>query len=261
MTAQSTTTPRPPARLRRRALPSVPGVAGIAFVAAWTAGLAVWPTNLALDASDATVFTAYTRHQGAAVTQYLFVEGVAAAALAVVVVAFGQAAGRRGASGLGRLSVLAGVGAAIVSLIECVLGLLLDRAADPDGDANRAGDLFDLINRLDGVKMLALATNGTRRRWSGAPRSSASGLAGPHRRTARLGHDRFQRRLPTAEQHRRPGSSPVVTAIADLGRRDRPSPRPPWSIDQHCAPDASTRTPPADVKCEWHQPESARACR
>jgi hypothetical protein len=158
MTAQSTTTPRPPAWLRRRALPSVPGVAGIAFVAAWTAGLAVWPTNLALDASDATVFTAYTRHQGAAVTQYLFVEGVAAAALAVVVVAFGQAAGRRGASRLGRLSVLAGVGATIVSLIECVLGLLLARAADPDGDANRAGDLFDLINRLDGVKMLALAT-------------------------------------------------------------------------------------------------------
>lgn len=55
-------------------------------------------------------------------------------------------------------SVLAGIGAAIVSLIECVLGLLLAGAAGPDGNANRAGALFDLINRLDGVKMLALAT-------------------------------------------------------------------------------------------------------
>ncbi len=158
MTTQSTTTPGTPTRLRRRALTSVPTVASIAFVTAWTAGLAVWPTNLALDASDATVFTAYTRHQGAAVTQYQLVEGVAAAALAVVVVAFGQAAGRRGAGRLGRLSVVAGIGAAIVSLIECVLGLLLAGAADPDGNANRAGALFDLINRLDGVKMLALAT-------------------------------------------------------------------------------------------------------
>jgi hypothetical protein len=69
----------------------------------------------------------------------------------------GRAAGRRGARRLGRVAVLAGIGAAIVSLIQCALGLWLAGAAVPDGEAGRAGVLFDLINRMDGVKMLALA--------------------------------------------------------------------------------------------------------
>jgi hypothetical protein len=53
--------------------------------------------------------------------------------------------------------VVAGVGAAGVSLLQCALGLLLAGSAVPDGDSGRAGSLFAAINRLDGVKMLALA--------------------------------------------------------------------------------------------------------
>lgn len=90
-------------------------------------------------------------------TQYLLVEGLAAIALAVVVIALGRAARRRGADRLGRAVVLAGVGAVIVSLAECALGLVLASAAVPDGESGRAGTLFHLINCLDGAKMLALA--------------------------------------------------------------------------------------------------------
>jgi hypothetical protein len=130
--------------------------AGVAYLVAWVVGLAVWPTNLAVDASDAKVVAAYSGHRGVADTQYLLVEGVAAIALAVVVIAVGRAAGSSGGR-LGRVAVLAGLGAVIVSLIECVLGLLLAGVAVPNGDAHRVGALFDPINRLDGVKMLALA--------------------------------------------------------------------------------------------------------
>ena len=103
------------------------------------------------------VVSAYTGDQGVAVTQYLLVEGLAAIALAVVVIAFGRAARRRGAERLGRAVVLAGVGAVVVSLVECALGLVLASAPVPDGESGRAGTLFHLINRLDGAKMLALA--------------------------------------------------------------------------------------------------------
>jgi hypothetical protein len=53
--------------------------------------------------------------------------------------------------------LLAGINAAIVSLVECALGLVLSDGAVPAGEAGRAGTLFHLINRIDGVKMLALA--------------------------------------------------------------------------------------------------------
>ena len=53
--------------------------------------------------------------------------------------------------------MLAGVSAVVVSLVECALGLLLAGVVVPDGQSGRAGTLFHLINRLDGVKMFALA--------------------------------------------------------------------------------------------------------
>jgi hypothetical protein len=73
------------------------------------------------------------------------------------VIALERASGWRGADRLGRVVVFAGIGAAVVSLIECALGLLLAGVAVPDGETGRAGTLFHLIDRLDGAKMLALA--------------------------------------------------------------------------------------------------------
>jgi hypothetical protein len=142
---------------RSRTLIAAPAVAGIAYSTAWVLGLAVWPSNLDVAATNADVVATYSAHPGAAMSQYLLVEGLAAIALAVVVLALGRAARARRAERLGRAVVVTGLTAATLSLVECVLGLLLAGSAAPDGETDRAGQLFDLINRIDGVKMFVLA--------------------------------------------------------------------------------------------------------
>jgi len=157
MTMHTATAPRTTIRSRRRRRMTAPAAAGIAFVAAWATGLAVWPSNLDVAASGGKVVSAYRGQEGAAVTQYLLVEGAAAIALAIVVMALVRAAVRSGAERRGRVLIVSGAAAVIVSLAECALGLWLATAVVPDGDTGRAGVLFHLINRLDGAKMLALA--------------------------------------------------------------------------------------------------------
>jgi hypothetical protein len=152
-----TTVPDIHIRSRAGSLLTWPAVAGIVYAAAWVTGLAAWPSNLAVSASNAKIVDSYGSHEAAAVTQYLLVEGLAGIALAFVVLALGQAARRRGADGLGRAALIAGLIAATLSVIQAVLGVVLAGSAVPDGEADRAGSLFDLINRLDGVKMFALA--------------------------------------------------------------------------------------------------------
>jgi hypothetical protein len=136
---------------------TAPAVAGIAYTAAWVLGLAAWPSNLDVAATNVKVLATYSAHQGAAITQDLLIEGLAALALAVVATALGRAARRRGADRLGVATVVAGLTAAVLSLVQCALGLLLAGSVAPDGETDRAGRLFDLINRMDGVKMFALA--------------------------------------------------------------------------------------------------------
>jgi hypothetical protein len=151
----STAPSRPIGRGAR--LLTAPAMAGVAYLVAWVTGLAVWPSNLDVAASGSQVIAAYTGHRGVAMTQSLLVHGVAAVALVIVVLALGQAARRRDAGPLAQATVVAGIGAAVVSLLQCALGLLLAVSAVPDGDTGRAGSLFAAINRLDGLKMLALA--------------------------------------------------------------------------------------------------------
>jgi hypothetical protein len=136
---------------------TVPAVAGLVYATAWVVGLSVWPSNLDVAATGAKVAATYGAHQGAAMAQYLLVEGVAAIALAVVVITLGRAARLRGAASVGRATVVAGLSAAALSIAQCALGLVLAGSVAPDGESNRAGRLFDLINRMDGVKMFALA--------------------------------------------------------------------------------------------------------
>lgn len=140
-----------------RGLISAPAVAGIAYIASWLIGLAVWPSNLDVAAANVKVVATLGAHRGAATAQYLLVEGLAAIALTVVVIALGRAARRREAELLGRVTLVAGIGAAAVSMVQCALGVVLVGSVVRDRENGRAGRLFDLINRLDGVKMLALA--------------------------------------------------------------------------------------------------------
>ena len=135
----------------------LPAVAGAAYVVAWVTGLAVWPSNVDVAAAGREVLAAYRDHQAAAQVQYALVEGVAAVALAAVVLALGAESVRRGSPVLGKLLVVGGLSAAGVSLIQCALGQHLAASVVPSGNAERAGSLLGLIDRLDGAKMLLLA--------------------------------------------------------------------------------------------------------
>jgi hypothetical protein len=167
---------RPGPRRRRRYLPAA---AGAAYLAAWATGLAAWPSNLALNATNAQTAAAYRAHSGGAVVQYLLVEGVAGLLLAVVLgFALLPVARRR----LPRLAAGLAAAAVVLSLVQCVLGLVLVAAAT-SAEVTRAGSLSALDNRLDGAKMLALAgvaayLAGTR----SPPRRNAAG--GPARPAA-----------------------------------------------------------------------------
>jgi hypothetical protein len=99
----------------------------------------------------------HTGHQGVAMAQSLLVHGAAGLALAGVVLALGAAARRQGELRWGRMAVVGGLGAAALSLIQCVLGQVLAGWAVPDGRTVEAGVLFELINRIDGVKMFGFA--------------------------------------------------------------------------------------------------------
>jgi hypothetical protein len=149
---RSRATDRPAAGWRSR----VPAAAGVAYLAAWVAGLAAWPANLALTATSAQVAAAHRAHAAGATTQYLLVEGVAGLLLGVVLAA-GLAGGRgRPAVAARPLAIGLSVLAVLTSLVQCGLGLAVVAAATSH-QVSRSGDLFALVNRLDGVKMLALA--------------------------------------------------------------------------------------------------------
>jgi hypothetical protein len=141
-----------PAHLHRRAAPVV--VAALAYPAAWIAGLAVPVPAVEVDASAAQVLAGLAGHESGFAVRELLVHGVAAVTLAVVVLALAVALGRDGA---GRAVKLAGLAAAAVSLVQVVVGLALVGVAVPGADAAASAALFDAINVLDGVKMLALA--------------------------------------------------------------------------------------------------------
>jgi hypothetical protein len=143
--------------VRGRPAIRLPAVAGAAYVAAWITGLAVLPPNGDVSATGPEVLSAFSGHQAAAQVQYALVEGVAGIALAIVVISLGEAAVRRAAAGLGMALAVAGLSAVAISLVQCVLGQHLAASVVPSSDADGAQSLLALIDRLDGVKMIALA--------------------------------------------------------------------------------------------------------
>lgn len=160
---------RGPARCRWLRL--LPTWAGIGYVAAWAAGLASWPANLALNATNAQVAAAYRAHPAGAASQYLLSEGLAGLLLGMVLAA-AMISGRD--RGLARPwpAAAAAAAAVAISLLQAAVGMVLIAAATHH-DIARAGALSDLVNRLDGVKMLALAAvaawMAARRTWDRRP--------------------------------------------------------------------------------------------
>jgi hypothetical protein len=159
--AAAATATAPGARLKQSAgRPSwrayLPGAAGAAYLVAWVAGLAAWPVNLPLNATAAQTAASYAAHPAEAATQYLLAEGLAGLLLGIVLGCALLTRARGHAPLRVKAAALLGAGAVAISLTQCAIGLVLTSAATAR-DVTRCGDLSNLVNQLDGGKMLALA--------------------------------------------------------------------------------------------------------
>lgn len=158
-------------RVPPRWLRLLPGWAGFCYVAAWAAGLAAWPVNLALNATNAQVAASYRAHPTGAAAQFLLAEGLAGLLLGVVLAAALMSNRDRNLPRPWPAAAVAAC-AVVISLLQAGLGRFLIAAATHH-DAARAGGLSDVVNRLDGVKMLALAAVAAylsaRRTWDHRP--------------------------------------------------------------------------------------------
>jgi hypothetical protein len=200
---------------RRRRI-TAPALAGIAYSAAWLLGLAVWPSNLDVAATNAKVVATFSAHQSAAVTQFLLVEGVAAIALAVVVLALGQAARRRGAARASHGSRRSHRRRALADpvpswAVACRIGS--SRRKDRTGRPPLRPD--QPHGRRQDVRA---GRNGNSRHRSGSA-CGASPLAGLYRSPADGGSHRLRRRLSAPEHDARAGGVRIRAAATGLGDR------------------------------------------
>jgi hypothetical protein len=88
---------------------------------------------------------------------FVLAEGVAAAALAVVVISAARAAGRSGARLAGLAGAGFGIAAAVVSWIELALGAWLVYGPVAGRRTATATTAYQVLTRLDGAKMFLLA--------------------------------------------------------------------------------------------------------
>jgi len=161
--ARGTTAPpfRPGHRRRlltvpgHRRLLTVSGLAGVGYSLSWIAGLAVPAPSPGFGASGTEIVAALSGHGPAVVAQFM-TEGLPAAGIAVVAVALARAARHSGSTAAARFALVAGLAAAVISAMQFGLGLALTATSAP-GPAHL---LFTSVDRLDGVKMLALAVLG-----------------------------------------------------------------------------------------------------
>lgn len=134
---------------RRRRLLTVTSVLGIGYTLSWIAGLAVPAPSLKFSASGAQIVSAIAGHAPALAIQFALTEGLPAAGIAVIAIALARVAGSR-------LAMVAGVTAAVISVLQFCLGMWLAATSSPV----TAHVLYQMVNRMDGVKMLALAVLG-----------------------------------------------------------------------------------------------------
>ena len=158
----------------------LPAIAGIGYGLAWIAGLLVWPSNLAIDSTGRQVVGLYSHHVTQAAVQYILVEGVAGVLLGTVLIYLLRALQRQSPETKMLLPALLALSAAALSVSQCVLGLILIRSSVA-GDITGSGDLFALVNRLDGVKQLCLCASAIwlARRANGIFLTGCGWLRGP----------------------------------------------------------------------------------
>ena len=132
---------------------TVPGLAGLAYTLSWIAGLAVPAPSPRFGAPGAEVIAALAGHRPEVAAQFVLTEGLPAAAIAVISVALARTARRHGATTAGWFALASGLAAAIISAVQFGLGMALTATSAP----GQAHLLYASADRLDGVKMLALA--------------------------------------------------------------------------------------------------------
>jgi hypothetical protein len=120
--------------------------AGLCFVAAWLAGLAIAPAAPDPDTSAHAIAAFYVEHRGATTAQSLLVHGLAGVALLVFACALGA----------GRRATAAGAAAAITSLVQAATGVALSQVVAVHGSAQAAKTAFDVVNTADTAKLLCL---------------------------------------------------------------------------------------------------------
>jgi hypothetical protein len=131
-------------------------VAGIGYSLAWITSLSVGASNLAVAARGSQVVATFAGHGGPAMAMFVLAEGVAAVALAVVMISAARAARRSGARLAGLTGAGFGIAAAVVSWTELALGTWL--VYGPVGRRTAtAGIAYQALIRLDGAKMFLLA--------------------------------------------------------------------------------------------------------
>ena len=141
-----------PVQGRRRSEMAL-AVIGVAYTISWIAGLAVNAPSPKLGASGTAIVSQLTGHAASEVANFVLTEGLPAVGLAVVSVAVARAIRGSGTARAGLIALITGAIAATISLVQCLLGVALARASAP-GSAHL---LWELVDRLDGIKMLMLA--------------------------------------------------------------------------------------------------------
>jgi hypothetical protein len=150
-----------PGRGKHRAVVRLPALAGAGYTAAWLASLLVGAPNPSVSAPGARVVASFAGSGGPAMAMFVLAEGVAAIALAIVVVVVARPALHREVRPAARLaaqlSMGFGITAAAVSWAELALGTWLISALVPERRPGTAGAAYHALMRLDGAKMFLLA--------------------------------------------------------------------------------------------------------
>lgn len=122
-------------------------VAGFAYVGAWVLGLTAFGVAPATDATDSQIARYFADHRALSTIQSMLIHGVAAIALLVVLAAVNRL-GR-----LTRLALAAGITAAALSLLQCILDIYRSVVAH----GTTVATLAHAVDRIDGLKMFAFA--------------------------------------------------------------------------------------------------------
>ena len=126
------------------------------YLAAWVIGLFVSPAAPSTTASAEAIHRHFVANHGSALLQSYLVHGVAGIALAAFVITSWRTL--QTSDGSRRRPILAaGIGAALLSLIQVAIAQGLFVHVAGGGEAVTTAALFDAINYVDSAKLLALS--------------------------------------------------------------------------------------------------------